>query len=872
MKKDDRPKTVLEAILKWSAGRPAWQRDALRRIVSAGTPSPDDVGELVALCRKGQGDTTVTAKAIFLDASHLPVDPEAGESVALVSISDVQGVNQLTSGSTVKFKPAGLNIVYGQNGTGKSGYARILKRACRARHAGEIMPNAFDLAASGKATAKITISTAKDGEVPVPWENEDQPHPVLSAITVFDRECGAVHLKQKNEVWFRPFGLDIPDDLAAVCQQVKDKLAAEKSLLEQARDPLFGNPIWSPESRIGKFLNKLTADSDPAALDGEQPLDEKDEARLVQLQRDLSLDPQKVAAEQRQRAAKIGQLLASLRTSESRYGDTAIQALVGKHATAVSARGAANLAAHKAFGSLELDGVGSTVWRELWDSARRYSEDLKSREQSFPPRDGESCVLCHQPVDAETSARMRGFEEFVQADTEARAKQAEQDHRSALESFAKAKLDIRLLAEARRIVREEDAAAAKAVLRFLASTRVRRWQLLRALQSGEQAELLSLAALPGPELEAISKAIQTYADELAGTVNPLRRQLLLDELANLKDRQQLDRLKKLAADEVTRLKGIRRMDSCIAETATTAVTKLGNDVADNFVTPRMRDKFAEEIGLLAAGRIRVEVVRSGGRFGSPQYEVRFFANAKAKVAMVLSEGEQTCVALASYLTELANASHKSALVFDDPVSSLDHRWRRKVAERLVAESGERQVVVFTHDLIFVNDLHEMAIKAGTMGALGSLSRSSDGAGVYSDGLPWRQAGVRDRVDKLEKAARDAKRLFESNEEEPYRQSVLRIYSELRAAWERGLEDTVFAGVLMRHRDYINTKNLKKVLVLEETDIEAFEAGFQKCCDFTEAHDASRARDEEVPAPDEMMADIQALARWERTLRGKQNAI
>ncbi len=85
--------------------------------------------------------------------------------------------------------------------------------------------------------------------------------------------------------------------------------------------------------------------------------------------------------------------------------------------------------------------------------------------------------------------------------------------------------------------------------------------------------------------------------------------------------------------------------------------------------------------------MRVEVVRSGGQFCSPQYQVRFFANPKAKVHAVLSEGEQTCVALVALLTELATTSNGSALLFDDPVSSLDHRWRKMVAKRLVAEQN-----------------------------------------------------------------------------------------------------------------------------------------------------------------------------------------
>ena len=155
----------------------------------------------------------------------------------------------------------------------------------------------------------------------------------------------------------------------------------------------------------------------------------------------------------------------------------------------------------------------------------------------------------------------------------------------------------------------------------------------------------------------------------------------------------------------------------------------GHDIADNVITPKMRDQFQSEIVRLAAEKVRVEVVRSGGQFGSPQYQVRLFANPKAKVHIVLSEGEQTCVALAAFLTELTTASHKSALVFDDPVTSLDHRWRRKVAERLIAEASDRQIVVFTHDLIFVNDLHDLAVRERTKVKLVSLSRGPAGTGV-----------------------------------------------------------------------------------------------------------------------------------------------
>jgi hypothetical protein len=299
---------------------------------------------------------------------------------------------------------------------------------------------------------------------------------------------------------------------------------------------------------------------------------------------------------------------------------------------------------------------------------------------------------------------------------------------------------------------------------------------------------------------------------------------------------------------------------------------MGNDIADTAITPKLRDRFQEEITKLAAEKVRVEIVRSGGRYGSPQYQVRLFANPDAKVHEVLSEGEKTCVALAAFLTELATAVHRSALVFDDPVSSLDHRWRGQVAKRLVEEATNRQVIVFTHDLVFVNDLNDLATKAGAPLRLSTLSRGAAGAGMVSDGLPWKAQRVEDRIDKLEKDARAAKALYDNNQDEEYANEVAKLYNALRASWERGLEDIAFFRVVQRHRDYINAKDLKKVSVLSEADCDAFAAGYKKCCDIVDAHDPSTGRNASPPPPADVLLDLQALKDWAASLRARQKQV
>lgn len=258
----ERSNTVLNTILAWSQNRPLWQRDALRRIVLSGYPDQDALRELLALCKKEQGDSSVTFIAQPLSKDHLPVDPGAGESVSLERIASVVGVNQLASVQTLEFEKEGLTIIYGQNGTGKSGYTRILKKACRSRHAGEIMPDVYSVPPPGSASAALTIFRAGGKSEVIPWKNGDDPAEALSAITVFDREAASVHVQKKNEVWFRPFGLDIPDDLAGVCQEIKARLTAEKAALERQQNGAFGSPIWSSRSALGKALSSLSHDTD----------------------------------------------------------------------------------------------------------------------------------------------------------------------------------------------------------------------------------------------------------------------------------------------------------------------------------------------------------------------------------------------------------------------------------------------------------------------------------------------------------------------------------------------------------------------------------------------------------------------------------
>ena len=593
------PKTVLQCIFEWSLQRPLWQRDALRRIISKGRLDPDyDINELTELCKQGRAKITTGIQPIPLEKSHLPANPVEMDSVSLLSIKEVSGVNNLASGQSLIFEHNGLTVIYGDNGAGKSGYARIFKRACRARHAGVIHPNIYAQGGSILAllpSANFTYSIGGVAQPPELGKNTDNPHPVFSAISVFDSTCAAVHINEKNEVAFRPFGLDVPDELASACQSVKESLIKEQTKLEKARNPIFSSPVWKNDTAVGKELAALNHKTDIQNITDLGTLLEDESARLIRLREDLSKNPVTAAAEQKIKADNIKRLLNYLALISGQTTNEALQQIFDLAQDANLKREAARIASEEAFSGEPLKGVGGEVWSILWNSARHYSTHAYP-SQPFPPSsDDFLCVLCQQPLTDTARERMARFEAFIKNDAEQLAQAAETSFNTAYKKFSGLNLNFRTFESTRREIALQKPDLAKQILRFVASARHRRYLLLKALNSKTALYLPAIADNPKESLEQFEKTILEYALELEKSASGEERKKLEKDFSELSDREILYGMLAAVIEEVTRLKNIKFLEECQTETTTTAITKLGNEIADSVITPRLRDKFQEEI-------------------------------------------------------------------------------------------------------------------------------------------------------------------------------------------------------------------------------------------------------------------------------------
>jgi len=145
---------VLEQlIVAWSQERPAWQREVMRRVAAGETFSQEDYDSLVEVIVEGK---ELPVGLFGLD--QLPPAASEDVSVCLLAVEKPQHVNALESKEPLTFEPRGLTIVYGDNGSGKSGYARLLKRIMRSRHREDVLTDVF----RDTALAQPTATTPKN--------------------------------------------------------------------------------------------------------------------------------------------------------------------------------------------------------------------------------------------------------------------------------------------------------------------------------------------------------------------------------------------------------------------------------------------------------------------------------------------------------------------------------------------------------------------------------------------------------------------------------------------------------------------------------------------------------------------------------------
>lgn len=854
---------IPNAVLAWSEKKlSTWQQDALRRVVVGESLSAGEIEELVELSiRELDPDATDELQCVPLGSSHIPQNKVGGRMTRLSSISGIRNVNALDGDQQLDFGLDGITVVFGYNGSGKSGYGRLLRRVCRSRTRGARIEPDFRNPTTDPPEAEFEFCE-EDAVSKVHWVDGVKSVPELTAVSFFDAECALQHVREKNAIDFVPFGLDWLTKLAAICDDVQRALKLRKKSVENRRPAFLDSPTATGQTAVGKFCRGLTRNTvvDQAAeIAGLSAAEEK---RLEQLRAELATDPKQLANVLSQRSERLQRFKKHLGHASVECSDEQVGQLLKLAEEAEVSRRTAEAAATQSFSAEPLEGVGEAVWRRLWEAAREFSV-VALPGQDFPVVQGEGavCVLCQQELDGAARERLTRFEQFVKDTTSVEAEKAESRLASAVQAFSKIDLSDERIEQPLADLRDESPDVAELIEQVVGLLRQRRVWVQSCHESGKwDSAIPSSGASPLARLDQVLIDIQSRVAAFQSEAVSEERQALHVENEELEARKWFQEVVADIKNYVLSLRELHLLDECIASTNTAKITKQSDKLATQFTTDRLRDAFASEIRELEAGvgPLNVELSKARASKGEPQTQIRLVGNQKVDVSKIVSEGEHRCIALAGFLAELAMDETKSAIVFDDPVTSLDQRWRLCFAERLVQVSAERQVVVFTHDTVFLHELQELANREGTPLTLKHVKSYDIKAGFVSDKLPGDLENPLERIKGFRERITDLERNVWKKDDEAYCKAVYDVYDELRSTIERAVERHALCNVVQRHQPYINLKELKLVVELTEDSVNCLQSLFKTCCNVTTAHDTPIAAGLRLRSPDKVKGDITEL--------------
>ncbi|QBC43920.1 AAA family ATPase [Iodobacter fluviatilis] len=864
--------TILQEIHTWSKDLTAWQQDAIARLYSDRSLSAADLDDLYALAKTEVGIPDMEGRVCkkLQDAEvALPVNPT--RVVLLTAIKALTNVNALANDVRLPIAKTGVTAIYGENGVGKSGYSRVFKKACRARDRREpILPNAnLELRQCGSAFA--TFETEIDGTpIDLQWKADVDPPEPLSDIAIFDTHCARAYIDNQGDFAYAPYGLDILEGLVGACNALKVRALAEKAA--NAPSDAAYVVLAGEQTKVAKTLVGIPSKTKVEDIEALASLSEAELERLTFLNKTLAeTDPKQKALALRQKASRLTSLAGRVATAIDVVSEATVASLRVLIDKSNAAKTAAELAATEFKATPgQLVGTGGEEWKTLFEAARTFAE-ISYVDNEFPylPADA-ACPLCQNTLGQEGSVRLLRFDTFIKAAAEKAAKDAREAAAIPFRVIQQANVDLMFRDDLVEEVTELRPEVAVVCAALQSSLKKRQEAVLQAA-AGKLAwdGLTKLSLDPQPSLAEIINNLQEQSNALDAITDENFKGVLVSEQAELDARRRLAEVKGAVLEAMTKYEFCRKLQVCIEGMDTRSISRKSTELSRTMASQELADALNSELRQLKVHHLNV-TMKPGSPGGKTQFKLTMQLPGGGTPTTILSEGEQRAIAIASFMAEIQLSKGRGGIVLDDPVSSLDHRRRWEVAERLAKESLIRQVIIFTHDIYFLLILEQKAKEVGAQLTKNYIRRTANGTGVHSEDLPFDVLGTKDRLSRLRKLLVDVRKAAKEGDEDLQRQETAKCYGQLRLAWERCIEEVLLNGAVQRFGEGVLTQRLKGVTITD-TDYLEIDAGMTKASKFE--HDAASTVGRlPIPAPDDLSKDIERLATWREILNKRVDAI
>lgn len=834
--------TPRRLLVDWANNQDAWVRQLVAEsILSRQEPGEDSLEKVYVtfLAEKGlYGQSLPAVPTLELDA----VEPSQDDTLELSRLYEVEHVNALAPEQTLEFD-ADLTVLFGQNGSGKTGYARILKRISAVRTPEDILPNAHAPAAIA-TTPSARIEYRLSGQAhAVHWKNEAGLAP-FTRISVFDSAAVSLHVDSDLGYVYTPAELALFSHVAAGIRGIQQLIATEVTELRPGANPLLAR--FARGTTIYPMIETLGATSDLAELErlatvGGDAEDQRDRLQSeVEALRANTLDALLTNARQSQR--DLTRLTSVLRVLAS-YDTAAYDAARNSLAAAQQRRAQAR---ELLFTPTELPGEPDEEWQRLIVAGDSYRQHLGAQHY---PQAGDSCLYCTQalsPIALDLVGRYRTF--------------LDETVTQQLATAQAALTDASLPPDRSELAAAMEFASGQAALDDAPSWSAPAAAVLHAadtaLNESSTGQALTGAGMTTDAAALVSSLEPMASDAELGTAklaeDKTNATALLaakqSELAELTARIELSRNLSAAREYVRRAKRadqLEKLSKVISSGAGKQLTIQSKLASEDLVNKNFEGLFTEECSRLRAPGVALTFQ---GRSGRAQ---RKKIVASYRPSSVLSEGEQKVLAIADFLAESRMRETKAPLVFDDPVTSLDYRRLDEVAARIQQLAESHQVIVLTHNIMFASALISVRQNKKLRAKIYEVRDCGATKGILAP----------DVEPRLDTAADLAKRINVKLQSIPGAEPVLQdalikeTYDLLRAWCEAFVEQELLQNVTQRYRANIMMTRLSKIDISRfDAAVAVIEPLFARACDRMSGHSHAAEYMSTKPTVNELQED------------------
>lgn len=793
-------------IINWLKSQDYWFQYSGNRLLE-GESVTDELASLTyKLFSEDWGLNEKTEDRTGIDFTEIKtaVASEAG-NLKLRLIKDIENVNALQHGQSIEVNE-NLTIVYGANGSGKSGYVRLLNNAFLSRGDKNILQNVFDDTSSGEPTCSFVFQLS--GEPYSKIFPTDRASSEFSQFAVFDTTCVRVHLENDNQLNFTPTGFDFFEKVLQLFEAVKQKAFANISANRPTNTFI---PLFTNHNHIQELILNLGVSSNEETIINAGTFTEEDAAEIdrikAEIERLKALNIQKQIAEleklkreltefmQRQQA-----ILAYLTSEKINYYLHLIDSFLQLQA----------LSKEQGIKSLEgydIDLIGSKEWRDFIVSARSYASAIEANRNgnSLYPSENENCLFCLQPLQEKENTLVDTYWHFLKSE-------AERELNRIIHKIKEAISELKGLSPAKF----DDTTLLHSYVTTVAPGLLKKWDtIVKESEAIRQNLIKSLTALnkelptksfsdTTDEFQQILQLIQKTIDELIAK-NPDREiALLTSQLNLLNDRLLLSKLLEQVLAFVKPHKWAAKAEHAVTSAfRTNSLTTFQGGLFAEHITDNYANIFNAECEVLNAPKV-VRIVQRNAKLST----LRKLQVAGQTPNRVLSEGEQRAISLADFLTEIQLNPSNLGVVFDDPVTSLDHLRKVDIAKRIVGLASNKQVIVFTHDLLFVNFLKNFSAGSEIGFQCHWIETISDHVGVISNNNSPATEGDYKTVKK----ATEAWQASRAAEPEAREQILKEGFASLRSNYEYFIIFDLFKAVVLRFEERVSVDRLGEVIV------------------------------------------------------------